>query len=96
MSIKYFGPNTPFLGFEFNRKHNPSLPVSSSQPTATPNHIKGCSVSLTQPPSFTEPFPKIDLSQRERPSVERGSKGQSQSGGSTLHGYAIWPKLFFF
>ncbi|KAG2566386.1 hypothetical protein PVAP13_7NG127917 [Panicum virgatum] len=63
MSINYFGPNTSFLGFEFNRKHNPSLPVSSSQPTATPNHIKGCSVSLTQPPSFTEPFPKIDLSQ---------------------------------
>ena len=95
MSIKYFGPNTPFLGFEFNRKHNPSLPVSSSQPTATPNHIKRCSVSLTQPPSFTEPFPKIDLSQRERPSVERDDKARARVAGAPYMAkpYARKPEL---
>ena len=41
MSINYVGPNTSFLGLEFKRKHNLSLPISSSQPTSTPNHIQG-------------------------------------------------------
>ena len=91
MSINYVGLNTPFSELEFNRKRKPSLSVSSSQPTTTPNHIQEVQrVSLNSQVSWS-PSPRLiwvpDLSMTVWATIGGARwQGQSESGGSTLHG----------